>query len=104
MKPNQIKAGMRCTVGWFDTGHLSIRRNYVAYGRIVFRRGGRIKFRWQCGDSMDADFVATPRHSCENFWVDVRDLNSIDGTPISEWAKLRTNATPQASLRNKSQP
>ena len=88
MKPKDIKAGMSCTVGWFSQSSMTcVRRDYLASGKIICRRGGRIKFQWESGDSMDSDFIATPSYSCEFFWVSVLDIQSINGIPIKEWIK-----------------
>jgi hypothetical protein len=87
MTYKNIRAGMRCTVGWFSQSAMTyVRNDYLASGRIVFRRGGRIKFQWESGDTMDCDFIATPSYSSEFFWVNVLDIQSIDGVPIKEWA------------------
>lgn len=88
MKPKDIRAGMSCTVGWFHSNYMSYRTNYLASGRIVCRRGGRIKFQWQSGDTLDCDFVSTPAHSAEFFWVNLLDIRSINGTPLKEWEAM----------------
>jgi hypothetical protein len=88
MKPKDIKAGMSCTVGWFHTGFMGSRTDYLATGKIVCRRGGRIKFQWESGHEMDTDFISTPSYSNEFFWVSVLDIKSIDGIPIADWLKV----------------
>lgn len=93
MKLKDIRAGMTCTVGWFSPGgKTSVRRDYLASGSVVFRKAGRIKFRWESGDSMDSDFIATPNYSREYFWVNVFDIKGIDGISIEEWQKLEKPA------------
>lgn len=89
MRPKDIKAGMSCAVGWFATsGMTCVRTDYLANGRIVCRRAGRIKFQWESGDTMDCDFIATPPHSLEFFWVSLMDILSINGIPIKEWEAM----------------
>lgn len=89
MKPKDIQAGMSCTVAWFHVGgQMGIRRDYLASGKIVFRRAGEIKFQWESGEFMDSDFPGWPAHSCEFFRVNVRDIKSINGLSISECADM----------------
>lgn len=99
MKPANIKAGMTCSIGWFHTSAMTcVRTDYRAHGNIIARRGGKIKFQWISGDTMDCDFIATPRESTEFFWANLLDIKSINGIPVHEWSAM-TAETYKAKAR-----